>query len=161
MKYKTHIKSMVHVLSTMWRMTNQPSNSTSCSDNALRLLVLVTGRLHWGLQVTSSFFIWGCVLKGCFERGIFWRATCVSRGIEDFHLEGCPSQPKWSWIDGVFKWSFCFSQLAHLSKDTKHGTMVAKPNPYHQGRSQFLHKFLELVWRSLAINKVKNDSRAH
>ena len=32
---------MVHGSSTMWRRKDQPSNSTSCSDNALRLLVLV------------------------------------------------------------------------------------------------------------------------
>ena len=30
-------------------LKNQPSNSTSCSDNALRSLVLVVGRLYWGL----------------------------------------------------------------------------------------------------------------
>ena len=77
---------VVHVSSTMWRIKNQPSNSTSCSDNALRLLVLVAGKLYWGLQVTSSFSIWGCVLKGCFERGIFWRAKLRLKGIEDFNL---------------------------------------------------------------------------
>ena len=32
---------MVHVSSTMWRIKNQPSNSTSCSDNVLPLLILV------------------------------------------------------------------------------------------------------------------------
>ena len=32
---------MVHVSSTMWRIKHQPSNSISCSDNALCLLVLV------------------------------------------------------------------------------------------------------------------------
>ena len=66
---------------------NQPSNSTSCSDNALCLLVLVTCILYWGFQVTSLFSIWGCVLKGCFERGIFWRARSRLKGIEDFNLE--------------------------------------------------------------------------
>ena len=71
----------------MWRIKNRPSNSTSCSDNALRSLVLVAGKLHWGLQVTSSFSIWGCVLKGCFERGILWRAKSRSKGVEDFDLE--------------------------------------------------------------------------
>ena len=65
--YNLCMNYMVHVSSTMWKkIKNQPSNSTSCSDNALaRLLVLVVG------QVTSSFSIWCCVLKGCFERGIF------------------------------------------------------------------------------------------
>jgi hypothetical protein len=80
---------MVHVSSIMWRIKNQPSNSTSCSDNALRLAVLVMGKLYWGLRVMmSSFSIWGCVLKGCFERGIFWRAKSHLKGIEDFNLEG-------------------------------------------------------------------------
>jgi hypothetical protein len=78
---------MVHVSNTMWRIKNQSYNSTSCSDNALHLLVLVVGRLFWGLQVMSSFAIWGCVLKGCFERGIFWRAKSRLKGIEDFNLE--------------------------------------------------------------------------
>ena len=78
---------MVHVSSTMWRIKNQPSKSISCSDNALCLLVLVAGISYWGLQVTSSFSIWGCIMKGCFERGIFWRAKSWLKGIEDFNLE--------------------------------------------------------------------------
>ena len=51
-------------------MKNQPSNSTSCSDNALHLLVLVVGILYWGLQVMSSFSSWGCILKDHF--GLFF-----------------------------------------------------------------------------------------
>jgi hypothetical protein len=78
---------MVHVSSTMWRIENQPSNSNSCSANALRSLVLVAGILYWGLRVTSSFSNWACILKGCFERGIFWRAKSRMKGIEDFNLE--------------------------------------------------------------------------
>ena len=66
---------MVHVSSIMWRIKKQPSNFTFCSDNALRLLVLVVGKLYWGLQVMSSFSNWGCGLKGYFGRGIFWRAN--------------------------------------------------------------------------------------
>ena len=58
---------MVHVFSMMWRRKNQPSNFTSCSDDALRLLCLVTGILYWGLQAMSSYLIWGCALKGYFE----------------------------------------------------------------------------------------------
>jgi hypothetical protein len=73
---------MIHVSSTMWRIKNQPSNSTSCSDNALvRLLVLVVGKLYRGLQV-SSFSMWGCVLKGWILREVsfegpthVWRAS--------------------------------------------------------------------------------------
>ena len=79
---------MAHASNTMWRIKNQPSNSTSCSDNALRLLVFVTSKLYRGLQVTSSSSsMWGCVLKGCFERGKFGRATLHLKGIEDFNLE--------------------------------------------------------------------------
>ena len=81
------MNDMVHVLSTMWRIKNQPSNSTSFSGNALCLLILVVGRLYWGLQVTSSFSIWGCISKGCFERGIIWRAIKP----EGFDLEYCSS----------------------------------------------------------------------
>ena len=83
---------MVHVSNTMWRIRNRPSNSTSCSDNALHLLVLMVDILYWRLQVTSSSAIWGCVLKGCFERGKFWRAKSRLKGIEDFNLE------HWCWV---------------------------------------------------------------
>ena len=55
---------------------------------------LVVGILYWGLQVTYSFSIRGCVLKGCFERGIiFWRTKSHLRGIEDFNLEHWPLGP--------------------------------------------------------------------
>ena len=77
----------VHVSSIMWIIKNQPSNSTSCSDNAIHLLVLVANILYWGLQVTSLFSNWGCVSKGCFGGGIFWRAKSNLKGIEDFNLE--------------------------------------------------------------------------
>jgi hypothetical protein len=70
-----------------WRITNQPSNSTSCSDSALRLWVLVAHKFYWGLQVTTSFLIWGCVLKGYFKRAIFGRAKLHLKGIENFNLE--------------------------------------------------------------------------
>jgi hypothetical protein len=78
---------MIHVVNTMWKIKNQPSNSASCSDNVLRLLVLVVDWLYWGLQVTSSFSIWGRVLKGCFERGVFWRSKSCLKGIGHFNLE--------------------------------------------------------------------------
>ena len=61
----------------MGRIKNQPSNFTSYSDNALRLLVLVAENLYRGLQVMSSFSSWGCVLKGYFERGVFEGPNCV------------------------------------------------------------------------------------
>ena len=49
----------------------------------------LTGKLYWSLQVTSSFSNWGCILKGCFVRGIFWRANSRLKGVEDFNLEHC------------------------------------------------------------------------
>ena len=71
---------MVHLSNTVWRIKSQPSNSAACSDNALCLLVLVAGGLNWGLQVMSSFSIWGCVWKGCFERGIYLKAQIAFEG---------------------------------------------------------------------------------
>jgi hypothetical protein len=71
---------MIHVSNTMWRIKNQPSNSTSCNDNALRLSVLVASILYWGLQVTSSFSTWGCVMKDCFERGIYLKGQIMFEG---------------------------------------------------------------------------------
>ena len=72
MEYKTHIK-LVHGLygtcflySIMRGIKNQPYDSSSYSDNALRLLVLVAGISYWGLQVTSSFSIWGFRFEGLF-----------------------------------------------------------------------------------------------
>ena len=37
--------------------------------------------------MTSLFSIWDCVLKGCFERGIWPAARLCLKGIEDFNLE--------------------------------------------------------------------------
>ena len=39
--------------------------------------------------MTSSFSVWGCVLKGSFERGLFGRPKSRLKGIEDFNLEHC------------------------------------------------------------------------
>ena len=36
------MNNMAYVSSTIWRIKNQPYNSTSCSDNALHFWVLVT-----------------------------------------------------------------------------------------------------------------------
>jgi hypothetical protein len=98
MNYKTHNKLVHESYGTCFQydvqIKNQPSNSTSCSDNALRLLVLVVGILYRGLQGTSPYSIWGCALKGCFKRGIFWRAKSRLKGIEDFNLEHCTSHTR-------------------------------------------------------------------
>ena len=116
---------MVHVFNTMWRIKNQPSNSTSCSDNTLHLLVLAMGRLCWGLQVTSSpFSIEGCVLKGCFERSIFWRAKSHLKGIEDFNLEHWP-RPR--------------SHLHSVGPRPSHASFIARfPCPLLHGNSSSL-----------------------
>ena len=53
---------MVHASNTMWRVKNQPSNSTSCSDNTLHLLNHVVGKFYW---------VWGCLLKGCLREVYF------------------------------------------------------------------------------------------
>ena len=73
------------------KIKNQPSNSTSCSDNALRLLVLVADKLY--LRISSDVFIFNMGLRyeGLFwARGIYWRAKSHLKGIEDFNLEHCP-----------------------------------------------------------------------
>ena len=132
---------VVHVSSTMWRIKNQPSNYTTYSDNALHLLVLVTGRLYWGLQVTSSFSIWGCTVKGCFEVGVFWRAKSRLQDFEDFNLEHCQCSKGLSFA--VLYWSPHFSSIMqsgneafsqphppHFSKDSQH----TSPDKYSKQR---------------------------
>ena len=71
---------MVHVFSIMRRIKNHPSNSTSCSDNAIRLLVLEACQLYQGLHqvMMSSFCNLRLRFEGLFERGIFWRALKAS-----------------------------------------------------------------------------------
>ena len=89
---------MVHVSNIMWRIKNQPSNSISCSDSAGHLLVVRAYYIEdfkWRLH----FPIWGCVAKGCFERGLFWRAKLHLKGIEDFNLKHWFDA--WSWQDSI------------------------------------------------------------
>ena len=75
---------MVHVSSTMWRIKNLPSKSTSCSDNALCFMVVVADILYWGHQATSSFSIWVAfwkvVLREVYFEGPYyiWRALKTS-----------------------------------------------------------------------------------
>ena len=94
---------MVHVSSTIWRIKNQSSNSTSSSDNALRLLVLVAGKLYWGLQVTSSFSIRGglfwerCILKGQIMFEGHWRLQ--------FWTLVVGAKIGWLWGRGGEEWS--------------------------------------------------------
>ena len=46
---------MVHVSRTVWRVGNQATNSASCVDNALCLLVLVSGKVYWGFKWRLHF----------------------------------------------------------------------------------------------------------
>ena len=45
---------VIHITNTVWRIKNQPSNSTSCIDHALRMLVLVLVSI---LRTSSDVFI--------------------------------------------------------------------------------------------------------
>ena len=94
---------MIHVFSIMWRIKNQPSNITSCSDNALRLLVLVAGRLYSGLQVRSSFCNLGLRFEGLFWERYMLKGQSRLKGIEDFNLEHCHKGSQ------VEAWSTCSS----------------------------------------------------
>ena len=100
---------MVHVSSTMWISKNQPSNSTSSSHNALHLLVFVGGKLYRGLQVTSSFSIWGCILKGCFESGIILKGQITFE--EHWRLESCTPDTM------VFPLSLQWGQLVEVKQN--------------------------------------------
>ena len=83
---------MVHVSSTMWRIQNQPSNTLlSRSDNALRLLVLLTDRLHRGLKVTSSLSILGL----CFERLFLERYLLKGQIMLEGHWQRLQSFEHW------------------------------------------------------------------
>ena len=72
---------------------------TSKCGRAITLLLVVTMPYAcwflWRADYNEDFkwhlhfAIWGCVLKGCCERGIFWRAKPRLKGIEDFNLEHC------------------------------------------------------------------------
>ena len=72
----------------------------------------------------SSFSIWGCILQGYFERGIFWRAKSSLKGIEDFNLEhwlqaipcGIPER-KDSFLRGVLA-SAVWSQAQTVESNT-------------------------------------------
>ena len=88
---------MIHVPSTVWRIINQPSNSTSCSDNGLQLLILVA---DWGLQVTNlglhfeGLFWEQYILKGQIVFEGLWRLQSWTLGVgleefqENFPLSG-------------------------------------------------------------------------
>jgi hypothetical protein len=77
---------MVHVCNTMWKIKNQPSNSTSCSDNALLLLVLMVGKLtytedfKWCLHFRFGVAFCRVVLREVYFEGPnrIWRALKTS-----------------------------------------------------------------------------------
>ena len=84
----TLLNYKVHVSSKMRRIKNQPSNSTSCSDNALRLLVLVAGILHWGLWVYVFFFNSRLCHEGLFLREVYFEGPN--------HVEGHRKLQSWT-----------------------------------------------------------------
>ena len=85
---------MVHVSSTLWRIKNQPSNYTSCSDQCPTLVGSCGGQII--LMTSSDVFIsiWGCVLKGCFERGMFWAKGQIA-------FEGHWRLQSWTLVEGL------------------------------------------------------------
>ena len=91
------MNDMIYVSSTMWRIKNQPSNSTSCNDNTLRLLVLVVGRyienftchLHFNLGLRFEGLFWErYILKGQIAFKGHWRLQywTLLKSHEDPHL---------------------------------------------------------------------------
>ena len=58
---------IVHVSSTLWKIKNQPSNSTSCSESTLRLAGSCGGQIM--LRTSSDVLIFNLGLR--FER-LFW-----------------------------------------------------------------------------------------
>jgi hypothetical protein len=90
MKYKFILNlcmnDMVWVSSTMWRIKNQPSNSISCSDNALRLLVRVAGILI----ERTYIFIFNLELhfEGLFLGEVYFEGpNCVWRALKTLIFE--------------------------------------------------------------------------
>ena len=89
----------------MWRIKYQPSNSTSCSDNYLRLLVLVVGELYWRLQVMSSFSISGGALPLVFcihvrSGPIYWEVIYLAKTIIRWWYFTC-KEPETIICDGI------------------------------------------------------------
>ena len=65
---------MVHVSNTMWRIKNQLSNSTSCSDNALQVLwEYYIEDFMWCLHFQFGVAFWRVVLKGQITFEGHWR----------------------------------------------------------------------------------------
>ena len=99
---------------------------------------LMAGILYWGHQVKSSFSIWGCILKGCFGRGIFWRAKSRLKGIEDFNLEHWSQlwptlYTAWGWPEHMpdscaIKLSIWSNFIKHVAGPTFVMCTVMRPN---------------------------------
>ena len=60
--------------------------------------------------------MWGSVMKGCFERGIFQRAKSRLKGIEDFNIE--------HWLQDITFW---FSHTKHKARTR--GYILQFPSP--------------------------------
>jgi len=91
----------VHISSTMWRIKNQSSYSTSCSDNSLRLVVVVCGQIVSRTSSDIFIFILGLrfgglfwemyILKGQIAFKGHWRLQSWTLVIAEDGVGGCPS----------------------------------------------------------------------
>ena len=90
---------MIHASNTMWRIKNQPSNSTSYNDSALRLLVLVMGiyteDFMWRHRFQFRVELGRVVLKDILYT--FEGAKSCSKGIKDFSFEHCVNGVERDW----------------------------------------------------------------
>ena len=72
---------VIHVTSTVWRIKNQASNSTSCIDNALRLLGLVLGDyiedFEWCLHFQFGVVFWRVVVREVDFEGHWRLQSCT------------------------------------------------------------------------------------
>ena len=105
----------------MWRNKNQPSNSTSCSDNALSLLVLVAGRadyiedFKWRLHFEFGVAFWRVVLREVY----FESPSHVWRALKTSILNTDAVLLKWEYGNPPF-WKECvFFFLREVQKATR------------------------------------------
>ena len=112
---------------------DQPSNSTSCSDNALCLLVLVVDTVYWGLQVTSSNAIWPFKIYLSQNNSSQRNPKLKMKGIEDFNLEHWLQGSAKLVMDGNLKPSSPMCELCHMagSRDPmRHVAVISRPRPW-------------------------------
>ena len=86
---------------------NQPSNSTSCSDNAHACWFLWCVHYIQDLKWRLHFQI------GVAFEGLFWERNIILKGVEDFNLEHCPSTL--GFIYTHFLWGFIDASVQESS----------------------------------------------